>query len=361
LADFRRRLRRWYLRNRRHLPWRESTDPYRIWLSEIMLQQTQVNTVVGYYRAFLKRFGSIERLADASLRDVLRAWQGLGYYRRAIDLHRAAREMMRTHGGQFPRDTAEMTRLAGIGRYTAAAIASFAFGARAAILEANTRRLWTRLLAADDPSNGDSSLWTAAEAVLPTRRVGDFNQALLDLGALICKPREPRCNVCPVRTFCRAYQLGDPARYPGRVRRTQPVKVERAAVVLWAGRRVLIRQRPPHGQWSRLWEFPVVERLPDEPWSAAVMRAVRTVTGLAVQPGPIRMTLRHQITRFRVTLVCYDAWLVDLESSSSHSKKGAAGRWVDPHHLERYPFSTPQRRIARSVQQSGPARPAQPG
>ena len=201
LRSFRRRLLAWFDQNARVLPWRRSRDPYAVWLSEIMLQQTQVATVIGYFDRFLARFPTIEALARADEHEVLRLWEGLGYYRRARQLHRAARIIVAEHGGRFPRDPSIVRRLPGIGRYTAGAILSIAFDAREPILEANTLRLLSRLLCYDgDPRSPDGQrlLWAMAEALLPRRGSGRLNQALMELGSEVCTARSPRCEQCPV-------------------------------------------------------------------------------------------------------------------------------------------------------------------
>jgi A/G-specific adenine glycosylase len=199
LAAFRRDLLRWYDQNRRDLPWRETRDPYRIWLSEIMLQQTRVAAVLEHYRIFLKRFPNMQRLAAASEDAVLAAWSGLGYYRRARMLHRCARDLVQKHGGHFPQNSAVLLALPGIGRYTAAAIASIAFAEAVAVVDGNVERVLRRLAGIDLTA---AQTWRRAEALLDNSRPGDFNQAMMELGATVCLPREPRCVVCPVRKWC---------------------------------------------------------------------------------------------------------------------------------------------------------------
>ncbi|HOM18841.1 MAG TPA: A/G-specific adenine glycosylase, partial [Thermoguttaceae bacterium] len=204
---FRRRLLGWFDRNKRDLPWRRTKDPYAVWLSEIMLQQTQAPTVVRYFERFLAAFPTVHALAQADQAAVLRLWEGLGYYRRAVQLHEAARKIVSEFGGQFPQTLDELLQLPGIGRYTAGAILSIAFDQRQPILEANTLRLWARLLAYPEPTGSASAqrlFWQMAEWVLPHRQVGRFNQALMELGSTVCLPRQPRCPECPVSRFCLA-------------------------------------------------------------------------------------------------------------------------------------------------------------
>ena len=202
----------WYDRSRRKLPWRappgETTDPYRVWLSEIMLQQTQVATVEPYYQRFLERFPTLQALAAAPQQQVLRLWEGLGYYRRARSLHAAAKEIVQHHDGRFPENPELVKSLPGIGRYTAGAILSIALDQRQPILEGNTIRLLSRLSGYTDDvtsGSGQKQLWAISEMLLPRKRVGTFNQALMELGALVCTPRQPKCESCPVMSLCQAY------------------------------------------------------------------------------------------------------------------------------------------------------------
>jgi A/G-specific adenine glycosylase len=214
LAAFRRALLRWYDQNRRDLPWRETRDPYRIWLSEIMLQQTRVAAVLEYYRTFLERFPNIEALAASSEDAVLTAWSGLGYYRRASRLHRCAKEIVQNHDGRFPQHAEELETLPGIGRYTAAAISSIAFAEPVAVVDGNVERVLRRLVKADTTATKnltEDQLWQQAQTLLESSRPGDFNQAMMELGAMVCVPLEPRCPACPVRKFCNTRQFSQTA------------------------------------------------------------------------------------------------------------------------------------------------------
>jgi A/G-specific adenine glycosylase len=203
LSAFRRALLRWYDKHRRDLPWRETRDPYRIWLSEIMLQQTRVAAVLGHYRIFLERFPNVQALAAASEDEVLAAWSGLGYYRRARMLHQTAQQITEKHGGSFPRSSEALLALPGIGRYTAAAIASIAFAERVAVVDGNVERVLQRFIGI---SLTTPQIWQHAQALLASSRPGDFNQAMMEVGATVCAPREPRCPVCPVRNWCAMQQ-----------------------------------------------------------------------------------------------------------------------------------------------------------
>jgi A/G-specific adenine glycosylase len=258
LAVFRRSLIRWYCRHGRDLPWRRTNDPYAILVSEFMLQQTQVATVMAYYDEWLRRFPDFDSLARASENEVLRAWQGLGYYARARNLHATAKTVMDRLGGNLPRGIEEMRKLPGIGKYTAHAIASFAFNQSLPIVEANTGRVLARLFnlrESIDSDAGRKALWQRAASLLPKSDVAVFNSALLDLGALVCISRKPRCDVCPVRAFCRAK---DPAALP--VRKSRPKMkqlIERHALVVRHGKILLEQSRR---RWRGMWILPALKR-----------------------------------------------------------------------------------------------------
>jgi len=348
---FRRALRRWYARHARDLPWRRSRDPYRVWVSEIMLQQTQVGTVGPYFERFLQAFPTVEALARADQQAVLRLWEGLGYYRRAQQMHEAARRILRDHGGRFPRNPAAVRALPGIGRYTAGAILSIALDASEPILEANTIRLFCRLLAwRGDPHSkaGQDVLWAMAQAVLPRREVGTFNQALMELGSQVCRGRAPLCPSCPVASLCEARRQGLEGTIPPPKRKPAPESVREAAVLVRRGGRVLLGRLPEGGRWAGLWDFP---RFAVESENPAALRqelidGVRRATGLVVEPGPRRFSIKHGVTRYRITLDAYEA--KSVRGALAHNGP-IAWRWIRPVELADYPLSTTGRRLGRLV------------
>ncbi|WP_293221665.1 A/G-specific adenine glycosylase [Ottowia sp.] len=268
-GDFAARVIAWQRRHGRHdLPWQGTRDPYRVWLSEIMLQQTQVTTVLAYYPRFLQRFADVAALAQASEDEVLALWSGLGYYSRARQLHRCAQRVVADFGGQFPAQAAELATLPGIGRSTAAAIAAFCFGERSAILDGNVKRVLARVWAVDDDlaqAAAVRALWERAEPVLPTTRLRTsmpaYTQGLMDLGATVCLPRQPQCGRCPLASGCRAHLQGNPQRYPVKIRKAAP----RPVVALWLLHavdeqgRVWLQRRPPHGIWAGLHCLPAFD------------------------------------------------------------------------------------------------------
>lgn len=268
---------KWFRANRRDLPWRRTRDAYPIWVSEIMLQQTRVDTVVPYYHAFLKRFPSVHTLADAPLEHVLEAWSGLGYYRRARMLHRGAQHVVQHHGGELPREPERLLEVPGIGEYTAGAVASIAFSVPAALVDGNVHRVLARIFGIGLPeAETRKQVWELARALVPQRDPGDFNQALMELGATICTPSSPGCLVCPVRSQCEAQRQGKTAEWPlPKARKAVPTKTTSAYVLVTAKGAVLLARRKEEGRFGGLWEPPQLE---DPPEWAKQLREVAQIT-----------------------------------------------------------------------------------
>jgi len=290
----------WQRRHGRHdLPWQNTRDPYRIWLSEIMLQQTQVATVVPYYLRFLAAFSDVQALARAPIDDVLAHWSGLGYYRRAHHLHAAAQTIVARHDGDFPRDAATLATLPGIGRSTAAAIAAFAFGARAAILDGNVKRVLARhrgIAGFPGAPKVEAALWRIADDALPVRGVGTYTQGLMDLGAALCMRANPRCAQCPVAADCVARSEDRIAELPSpRAPKALPRRAIRVLVIERGGE-VLFEKRPPLGIWGGLWSLPECT-LDDD-----VRAAVRTRFGAQVELRDALAPIEHGFTHFALTL-----------------------------------------------------------
>jgi A/G-specific adenine glycosylase len=300
MSTFAQRLVRWQNQHGRHdLPWQGTRDPYRVWLSEIMLQQTQVGSVIAYYHRFLQRFPDIGSLARASEDDVLQLWSGLGYYTRARNLHRAARMVVEQYGGVFPREYAAIVALPGIGRSTAAAIGAFAYGARGAILDGNVKRVLCRHLAIEGfPGEKavEAKLWEQAERLLPARDIEAYTQALMDLGATVCTRARPRCEVCPVNGDCVAYRQQRIAALPApRPKKNYPEKSTTMLIAL-DGRTVLLEKRAPVGVWGGLWSFPETGAGED------TIEICRTRYGFEAHPLPPWPVLQHGFTHFRLLI-----------------------------------------------------------
>ena len=289
---------------RNHLPWQNTQDPYRVWLSEIMLQQTQVTTVLGYYAKFLAHFPTVAELAAAPQDQVMGLWSGLGYYSRARNLHQCAQDVMTRFGGVFPQTAQELMTLPGIGRSTAAAVASFCFSERVAIMDGNVKRVLTRVWAYDadlSVSQNEKTLWEKAEAALPSRQLKTamprYSQALMDLGATLCLPRKPHCPSCPVRGECQAYALGSPEKFPVKTR-----KLKRSSEVLWLlmalnkKGEVWLEKRPAKGIWASLYSLPVFES--EEALKEALnVKGLKKTMKLSEEPqGTLLPTFKHVLT-----------------------------------------------------------------
>jgi A/G-specific adenine glycosylase len=345
--SFRRSLSAWYRRHARRLPWRSTNDAYRIWISEIMLQQTTVAAVIPYFERFLRRFPTLAALASAKEGDVLRLWEGLGYYSRARNIHKTARRIVDEHSGVFPDNVPALRELPGIGRYTAGAIASFAFERAAPILEANTLRLYSRLLGfRGDPRSaaGQNLLWGFAERIVPRKSPGAFNQALMELGAELCGPEGPDCPRCPVRTHCVAFTNGSQHEIPIRALRVPPTPVTEVAVAIQRGPRYLLLKHPAGERWAGLWDFVRLAWSDEKRISATrLAEAVRSQTGLSVTIGDAVAQIRHSVTRYRITLCCYKAeWL-----AGEVVERSREFRWVAPRQFSRFPLSVTGRKFAR--------------
>lgn len=348
---FRRKLLAWYAKHERDLPWRKSSDPYRVWVSEVMLQQTQVETVKAYFQRFMKAFPTVCHLATADEQDVLKQWEGLGYYRRARGLHAAAKVIVAEHQGEFPADVTSLMTLPGIGRYTAGAIVSIAYDKPAPILEANTIRLFARLIAyRDDPtkSAGQRRLWATAEEVLPKKNVARFNQALMELGSLVCKPALPLCDQCPVGALCETNRLGLQDRISGAKKKLKFTEVREAAVVVRKKGKFLLRQCAEGERWAGLWDFPRFEVESEGPLfvQQELSKSVSQQTGITIGSAQLLETLKHGVTRFRITLDCFEA---DFKSGRVRSTRKKPVRWVTVKDLNKLPLSVTGRKIAKSI------------
>jgi A/G-specific adenine glycosylase len=352
----RQKLLEWYADARRDLPWRADRDAYRILVSEFMLVQTTVAAVIPYYDRFLRRFPDVRSLAAADEEAVLKAWEGLGYYRRARQLHAAARQVVAMHGGTIPDDAEAVRALPGVGPYIAGAVLSFAFDRPEPIVEANSQRVLARLMALRDDVKLAASrarVWQAAARLVPHHRAGDFNQALMDLGATICTPRQPSCLLCPLTPLCRARQLGLQDTIPRISPKPPPSAVAEACAVVSRRGRILIVQRGPGRLWERFWEFPTVHVAGPDPAGrsfgspVALDEGVRRLTGITAELGPPALTIRYGVTNYRVTLEVSRG-----EARSGRPRPGPGlidARWVDLARLADYTFSSAGRRILSSV------------
>ncbi len=345
----------WYDQSAAALPWRADREPYHVWLSEIMLQQTQVETVIPYYQRFLAAFPTVADLAAAPLDSVLKLWEGLGYYSRARNLHRAAQVIVNELNGHFPTTAHGLQKLPGIGRYTAGAIASIAFDEAVPVLDGNVIRVFSRLLDLEDDVGQTATmntLWKLAEALVPTQRAGDYNQALMELGRRICKPRGPLCEECPIQASCRAYLRGTQAERPVRRRRSETPHYDVAAGIIWneAGQ-LLIAQRPLDGLLGGLWEFPGGKLEPNETLPECLARELYEELAITVEVGDLFVVVKHAFTHFKITLHAFTCrYTHDGEPQAIGARDWA---WVTLDQLDDYGFGKADREIISALKARG--------
>jgi A/G-specific adenine glycosylase len=348
MKSFADRLARWYGTHKRDLPWRRTSDPYRIWVSEIMLQQTTVAAVIPYYRTWLKRFPDIRALAKAPLQAVLKTWEGLGYYQRPRNLHAAAKLIVERHHGKIPSDHDVLARIPGFGPYTTAAVLSLAFGKPYPVLDANVRRVMMRILHLPGEAVGrhDKTIGTALGRLMDHRAPSVFNQGLMELGALVCRPKNPLCAACPLPDLCAAYERGEQEVIPKPKVRTY--KKGKAVVgIIRKGNRVLIQQRPAAGLFGGLWEFPggKVER--GENLQKALARELREELDAEMKDARFLLEVRHSYTQFQVALYAYAVRLKEEPALAPGRQK-----WVALKDLREYPFPSGSAKIVRFLENS---------
>ncbi|MFZ7126267.1 MAG: A/G-specific adenine glycosylase [Desulfobacterales bacterium] len=353
IRRFRLELISWYDKARRRLPWRESADPYRIWVSEVMLQQTQVRTVIPYYERFIRRFPSIAEMAAADLEEVLKQWEGLGYYGRARNLHKAARRLVQQGDSRVPEDPDRFRKLPGVGPYIGRAVLSIAFGRPLAVVDGNVKRVLSRLLLMKAPVNlpaSDAQFQKAADRLLDPENPGIYNQAMMELGALICGPRAPRCGECPVRCWCRAGKSGSTAMYPVRVGRKAVPEIQTVTAAIYRRGRILVTRRPESGLLGGLWELPGGPREERETPEASCARLVKAATGLSPSIEKNLGTIRHAYTHFRVVatvIVCRSPkGRVTLDGPTDF-------RWIHPDAAGDLPFPALQRKVLARLADDG--------
>jgi A/G-specific adenine glycosylase len=328
----------WYLENLRPLPWRETKEPYHIWVSEVMLQQTQVKTVIGYYQKFIRRFPTLPALAAADLQEVLKIWEGMGYYARARNLHRAAQTLMAEQDGTVPNDHDAFRRLPGVGDYIAAAVQSIAFGQPHAVVDGNVKRVIARLGCVDTPVNLPAAhrvFKPFAQALLDRDRPDIFNQALMELGALVCRPETPLCTQCPLPADCLAHGTNTTQRYPLRVKAKRTPTHPIAVGIVFQGDKVLITRRASEGLLGGLWEFPGGKINSGEDAFAACKREIKEETGLNIEVVETLTTVKHAYTHFKIKM---EVFICRFISGTITLKGPVAYRWISLDELDQYPF-----------------------
>ncbi len=333
----RQKLLAWYRKNARDLPWRHTRDPYKIWVSEIMLQQTQVQTVIPYYKRWLTRFPTLASLADAPLDEVMKYWAGLGYYRRVKMLHAAAKFVRQELAGKIPADPEGLLKIPGIGRYTAGAIASIAFQKPVPLVDGNVIRILTRLYAIKkDVGRTDTlkAIWDFAAGLVPDQHAGDFNQAMMELGAILCLPNNPACLVCPVSSECKARALGHPEKFPVKLQKEKLQKLNTAALILKNPRNeVLIGQQPHAARWGGLWMFPF----------GASLQEVAGRFKIQQLPDAHCLEIKHGFTKYSIRLSVFEA---RLPAKSAQKLALPGHRWTPISRLDQFAFPSPHKKIA---------------
>ncbi|MEI6288869.1 MAG: A/G-specific adenine glycosylase [Chloroflexota bacterium] len=343
MSDFSDRVLNWYALNARVLPWRGLSDPYAVWVSEIMLQQTQVETVIPYFHKWMKLFPTVTALAMATEQSVLSAWEGMGYYSRVRNLYKAARVVVENYQGRIPGEFDQLIKLPGVGKYTASAISSIAFSADIAAIDGNIRRVFTRVFdvssAVDKPA-GEKILWDLAQENVPSGRAGDYNQALMDLGASICIPRKPLCELCPFLTICKSVDNPEsrPVLSP---KKKVPHKIKMAAVIMHQDN-VLLFLRPSKGLLGGMWEFPAVE-INEKGISASSEFAVKLseTYNINIVPGEIILEVRHAYTHFTVNETAVMCTLIGENTGTLE--------WIRSGELKHIPMGKIDRSISQAV------------
>jgi A/G-specific adenine glycosylase len=341
-AEFQKRLFRWYERHHRSLPWRDSVDPYKIWISEVMLQQTTVQTVLPYYAKWIKTFPRIKDLSQAPLQKVLKYWQGLGYYQRAKNLHKASRIIMEKFRGQIPQEYEELKQLPGFGPYITAAVLSLAFDKPFPVVDANVRRVLMRLKGARGEANpkNDKGLFDFLSPFFPRKKTGIFNQAMMELGALVCRPKNPSCLLCPLNDFCQAFKEGVQEVIPLPKKRNYR-RIEAVVAIIKKNGKLLIQKRPPEGLLADLWEFPGGKRKSGETLEDALHREIKEELHTEVQSEKFMIRVQHAYTQFQVNLYAYECRL----NKNFH-------RWVTLEGMKRYPFPSGSAKIIKYLEES---------
>ncbi len=351
VVKLRRDLLEWYIDQGRDLPWRNTINPYKIWVAEIMLQQTQVKTVIPYYQRWLAQFPTVETLAASDLQQVLKLWQGLGYYARARNLHAAAQKVVQDYGGTFPQNLEEVLKIPGIGRTTAGGILSSAFNTPISILDGNVKRVLARLSALSvPPAKALKYLWQLSDQLLDPTYPRDFNQALMDLGATVCLPKTPNCADCPWKTDCQAYLSNLQSQIPMReVSAPLPHKFIGVAVIWNEDGQILIDKRPAKGLLGGLWEFPGGKIEADETVEACIVREIQEELAIEVEVGEHLITLEHAYTHFKVTLNVYHCRYLRGEPQAIECDEF---RWVTLDEIEQFPFPKANEKIIAALKEA---------
>lgn len=339
----------WYRKNQRPMPWRNTTDPYKIWVSEIMLQQTQVETVIPYYMRFINEFPTVNDLANAKLSHVMKAWEGLGYYSRARSLYFAAQYILSQFKGIIPSTKEDLLSLPGVGLYTAGAILSIGFQIPAPILDGNVIRLLSRIFHITENVSllrTKKILWQLSERIIPKKQVREFNQGLMDLGAVVCRPKRPNCQACPISTVCQAFRLNIQKDLPVKSPKKPVPHYDVTAGIIWKNDRILITLRPPKGLLGGLWEFPGGKKEEDESLQNCLKREIDEELDIDIDVGDLFIVVNHAYTHMKITLhVFYCMW----KKGEPKTLACHAFRWVKIRELNQFAFPAADRKVIEKL------------
>lgn len=331
------------------MPWRETKDPYSIWISEVMLQQTPVKKVIHYYRCFIDRFSTVQELAKAPLHEVMKKWEGLGYYSRARSLHEAAQEIVTRFEGKVPDTIQDLLSLPGVGRYTAGAVLSIAFGKAVPILDGNVVRVLSRIFHVTEnvsKTETQKRLWLLAEKILPKNRTREFNQGLMEMGAVVCKPKRPQCNFCPLSRLCKARKLNIQESLPVRSPRKSVPHYDVTAGIIWKGKKFLITLRPPRGLLGGLWEFPGGKKEIWESLETCLRREIKEELDIDIQVEDHLISVKHAYTHFRITLHVFQC---RYQGGRIQPRECDDYRWITPAELNAYAFPGADRKAVQML------------
>jgi A/G-specific adenine glycosylase len=352
MNDLQQNLLDWFDKHGRDLPWRKNYQPYHVWISEIMLQQTQMDRVVEYFSRWINKFPDVHSIANASEEEVLKLWEGLGYYSRAKNIIKTSRLLIEMHDGKLPTEYDHLLKLPGIGKYTAGAIMSIAYNREYSIVDANIERVFARLFNIDGPvkeKKAKSYIWQLSDKLIPRGKARMFNQSIMELGALVCIPKNPRCMICPVANKCESLQHGLVAERPVLAEPPKTVFIEMATGILRKNGKILIQKRKPRGVWANLWEFPGGRLEPGETPEMALIREYAEETELKVNRLEKITTVKHSYTIYRVTLHCYNCSLQGRRSKPVlHGAQEY--RWVKPQELSEYAFPAGHRKLIQFLE-----------
>jgi A/G-specific adenine glycosylase len=346
------KLLKWYLKEKREMPWRNSLDPYRILVSEFMLQQTQVKTVIPYFKRWIKSFPTVQKLARARESTVLKHWEGLGYYSRARNLRKSAQIIQRDYSGKVPESMNEIMKLPGVGRYTAGAVLSIAFGKKVPVLDGNVKRVLSRLCMLKENGStrkSENILWESMQNLLPDTNVGDFNQAFMELGATVCLPKNPLCRLCPLKKICKSQLSEQQDNYPPPKQKASTTRIEVSAAVIIRRNKIYIQKRKLGGLMGGLWEFPGGKFEPGESAMQCLHREIKEELGVAIHIDEKLMVIKHSYTRFRVTLHVYYCRVRSGRVSPTQCEES---KWVKVDELDSYPFPAANVKIIRILKKS---------